>query len=81
MNQDYEVYVESLRLDHDGDWNWAHELIQDINSAEASWIHAYLHRKEGDEANARYWYRQAGRDFNPQELEVEWQELWDHFSN
>lgn len=44
-----------------GDWNRAHELVQNDPSAEASWVHAYLHRVEGDLGNARYWYHQAGK--------------------
>lgn len=44
-----------------GDWNRAHELVQNDPSAEASWVHAYLHRVEGDLGNAHYWYHQAGK--------------------
>lgn len=46
--------LQALWLDAKGDWAVAHEKIQDDPSAKASWIHAYLHRKEGDEGNARY---------------------------
>ncbi len=45
-----------------GDWQAAHEIVQDDASAEGAWIHAWLHRIEGDMSNARYWYRQAQRD-------------------
>ena len=44
-----------------GDWNPAHEIIQQEDGADAAWVHAWLHRIEGDLANARYWYGQAGR--------------------
>ena len=44
-----------------GDLNGAHELVQDDPSPEAAWVHAHLHRLEGDLSNARYWYRRAGR--------------------
>ena len=44
-----------------GDWNRAHELAQGEQSADAAWIHAWLHRVEGDLDNARYWYGQARR--------------------
>ena len=44
-----------------GDWNGAHELVQDDPSAEAAWVHAHLHRIEGDLGNAGYWYRRAGK--------------------
>ena len=42
-----------------GDWDKAHRLVMDEQSAEAAWVHAYLHRVEGDLGNAGYWYRQA----------------------
>ena len=50
----------ALWHDGRGDWGAAHGVAQDINTPEGAWIHAYLHRKEGDLSNARYWYRQAG---------------------
>jgi len=43
------------------DWHAAHEIAQDNPGAEAAWVHAYLHRQEGDLGNADYWYRRAGR--------------------
>jgi hypothetical protein len=50
-----------VALWHDarGDWARAHNIAQDIDDASGAWVHAYLHRREGDLANARYWYRQA----------------------
>ena len=45
-----------------GNWEEAHDLAQADPSPEAAWVHAHLHRIEGDEANARYWYARAGRD-------------------
>ena len=80
MDKDYHIYLQSLELDKAGDWNGAHELIQDVNSQEASWLHAYLHRKEGDESNARYWYGRAGKPFFNGSLEDEWQIIWKAFS-
>ena len=44
-----------------GDWDKAHRLVMDEASAEAAWVHAFLHRTEGDESNANYWYAKAGR--------------------
>jgi hypothetical protein len=44
-----------------GDWNQAHEVVQQEDGADAAWVHAWLHRIEGDLDNARYWYGQAGR--------------------
>src|ERR1700749_1631535 len=55
------VYLEALWYDRKEDWEKAHSLIQDINDNTAAWIHAYLHRKEGDPGNADYWYHRAGR--------------------
>lgn len=52
---------QALSLIAAGDWRAAHELVQDDASPEAAWVHAHLHRIEGDLANARYWYRRAGR--------------------
>jgi hypothetical protein len=53
--------ADALRLLDRGDWNGAHELVQDDGSKEAAWVHAHLHRVEGDLSNAAYWYRRAGR--------------------
>ena len=63
-----------------GDWTTAHEIVQELNDRGAARIHAYLHRKEGDESNARYWYRQAGTSFpTGQSLDQEWETLTDDF--
>lgn len=58
---DLSVYLKALWFDAKGDWNKSHSIIQDIDDVTASWIHAYLHRKEGDTGNADYWYRRAGK--------------------
>lgn len=50
-------------------------LIQDIEDETASWIHAYLHRREGDVGNADYWYRRAGKRRPSFSLEEEWEEI------
>lgn len=57
--QNASVYVQSLWHDAVGNWNEAHSLIQDLTDRNAAWIHAYLHRKEGDIGNADYWYSRA----------------------
>lgn len=59
---------------HDAQGNWAasHETAQDIVSREGAWVHAYLHRKEGDAPNAAYWYRRAGRPVVQGSFEGEW---------
>ena len=63
-----------LALWHDGrgDWEAAHQVAQDIDGPDGAWIHAYLHRKEGDVANAGYWYRRAGRSHCRESLDSEW---------
>ena len=58
---DTSPYLQSLWYDAKGNWDKAHKIIQDIEDKTAAWIHAYLHRKEGDIANADYWYNRAGR--------------------
>jgi hypothetical protein len=58
-----------------GDWNQAHEIAQSIESADAAWVHAYLHRKEGDTSNAGYWYRQARQPHCTLTLEKEWEQI------
>jgi hypothetical protein len=55
-----------------GDWDRAHKIVQDEDSADAAWVHAYLHRVEGDLSNARYWYRQATRAVATGPLDTEW---------
>jgi hypothetical protein len=66
-----------LALWHDakGDWDAAHRVAQDIEDADGAWVHAHLHRKEGDETNAGYWYRQAGRPHSRAPLNDEWDEI------
>lgn len=54
------------------DWDRSHDIAQEIHTNEGSWIHAYLHRWEGDEWNANYWYRRAGRSMPTVSLKEEW---------
>jgi hypothetical protein len=54
-----------------GEWETAHQIAQDDASAEGAWVHAWLHRMEGDLVNARYWYRQAQRDVAEGDLREE----------
>ncbi|MGG5887272.1 hypothetical protein ACLF3G_09030 [Falsiroseomonas sp. HC035] len=56
-----EPLLRAIRLALDGDWEGAHQIAQADPGADAAWIHAWLHRIEGDDANAEYWYRRAGR--------------------
>ena len=65
----------ALWHDAKGDWSRAHEVAQEIENATGSWVHAYLHRKEGDESNAAYWYRRAGKPVERGSLETEWTQI------
>lgn len=58
-----------------GDWDRAHRIVQDDSSATAAWVHAHLHRVEGDAWNAGYWYGRAGRPHSRLGLEEERREL------
>ena len=69
------VYLQALWHDAKGDWDNAHQLIQDLHDKNAAWIHAYLHRKEGDVWNADYWYRNAGKKRPAVSLHEEWEQL------
>jgi hypothetical protein len=62
----------ALWWDAKGDWAKAHECAQAQDDATGAWVHAYLHRKEGDLANAGYWYRRADRPPASEPLEDEW---------
>jgi hypothetical protein len=61
-----------LWWDAKGDWTRAHESAQRDEGKDGSWVHAYLHRKEGDQGNAAYWYRRAGKPVCREPLETEW---------
>jgi hypothetical protein len=61
-----------LWWDAKGDWRKAHESAQQDERSEGSWVHAYLHRKEGDQNNAAYWYSRAGRPVCREPLDAEW---------
>ena len=58
-----------------GDWDKAHECAQEQDDPAGAWVHAYLHRKEGDLSNADYWYRRAGRTRPAGTLDAEWRAI------
>jgi hypothetical protein len=68
------VAVQALWHDARGNWGAAHQCAQEDASRDGSWVHAYLHRKEGDVGNAGYWYSRAGRSMPARDvtLEDEW---------
>ena len=65
----------ALWHDAHGDWDASHNVAQDMDDPSGSWVHAYLHRKEGDLANAGYWYRRSGKPFVTGALEEEWRAI------
>ena len=67
--------LQALWYDTKGDWEKAHELAQKDGGAAGNWVHAYLHRKEGDQGNAAYWYRRAGKPVCRAPLEAEWRQI------
>lgn len=69
------VYLRALWFDGRGSWEEAHKLVQDLANSDAAWIHAYLHRKEGDIANADYWYQKAGKLRPAEPPDQEWETL------
>lgn len=78
---DWPEALKSLWFDAKGDWGSSHDIAQDMHSSIGSWIHAYLHRKEGDEFNAGYWYRQAGKPYPKTSLEQEHKEIVEFILN
>jgi hypothetical protein len=65
--------LEALWLDASGHWDRAHEIVQNTSGKYGDWIHAYLHRKEGDLSNAGYWYARCGRTRPDYSLDAEWE--------
>ena len=67
--------LQALWWDAKGNWSRAHELVDELETPNGMAVHAYLHRKEGEQWNADYWYRLAGRGFHRPELADEWSAL------
>jgi len=65
----------ALWHDATGDWEGAHRVAQDVDTADGAWVHAYLHRKEGDLGNAGYWYRRARKPAATGPLDAEWRAI------
>ena len=74
-HRDLSLALTALWWDAKGDWDKAHEHAQQDNGTSGAWVHAYLHRKEGDVSNADYWYSRAGKRRPQAASEVEWQEI------
>ena len=73
------VQLKSLWFDAKGDWHKAHAQVDQLNDRQSAWVHAYLHRKEGDVGNANYWYRKAGQTPASVSLQAEWEQLAAYF--
>jgi hypothetical protein len=71
--------LKSLWYDAKGDWEQAHAQVDQLNDRDSAWVHAYLHRKEGDIWNADYWYARAKKTRPVYSLEEEWSNLVEHF--
>ncbi len=69
------VYLLAMWHDGQGNWNKAHSLVDSLEDATACWVHAYLHRKEGDNRNADYWYRKANKKRPDVSLQQEWETI------
>ena len=64
--------LQALWYDAKGSWDRAHTIAQDVDDASGAWVHAYLHRKEGDLSNAAYWYGRARQPVATDSLRNEW---------
>lgn len=69
------VYLQALWYDANDNWKKGHDLIDKMLDKSAAWVHAYLHRKEGDIINADYWYSKAGKKRPAVSLSEEWEQL------
>ena len=67
--------LQALWYDKKGNWDKAHQIVQNANDVDSAWVHAYLHRQEGDINNARYWYRRSGQPEFIGSLDQEWEQI------
>lgn len=79
--QDISLNLQALWYDARGEWERAHEIVQETGGLEGDWIHAYLHRKEGDLGNASYWYSRIGKTHPSKDLDEEWKDLANYLLN
>ncbi len=71
----FSAQLKSLWYDGKGDWHQAHAEVDHLNDRDSAWVHAYLHRKEGDIWNADYWYNKARQTRPALSLQEEWEQL------
>lgn len=67
--------LQGLWYDKKFGWDEAHDLLGDASDTDSAWVHAYLHRREGDLNNARYWYNRSGKPESKVSLDEEWNEI------
>lgn len=67
--------LQALWYDKKGDADKAHQIVQNASDTDSAWVHAYIHRKEGDFSNARYWYRRTKRSEFKEDLHQEWEQI------
>ena len=73
--QDASLALKALWHESNGDWDKAHDLCNEAGNVEGDWVHAYLHRVEGDLSNADYWYRRAGHQRPAVPTDQEWSDM------
>jgi hypothetical protein len=71
--------IKAVKLAQAGEWDSSHRIVQEYNDATACWIHAVLHKIEGDEANSRYWYARCNARFEDHEKASQELEVIEHF--
>ena len=69
------LYIQALWYDAKNNWAKAHSLIDSLDDRNSSWVHAYLHRKEGEISNADYWYGRAHKQRPAENLQEEWKSI------
>ena len=67
--------LQALWYEKKGNWQQAHEIVQNASDIDSAWVHGYLHRKEGDLSNAGYWYRRSGKPESTLSLVKEWEQI------
>lgn len=76
-----EEHIQALDLSAEGDWDSAHQLIQEYSDELACLVHGYLHREEGDLSNASYWYSRVGQDLPENSIQEEFDRLYQLANN
>ncbi|WP_414565362.1 MULTISPECIES: hypothetical protein [unclassified Anabaena] len=67
--------LQAMWYEKQGNWDKAHEIVQNASDADSAWVHAYLHRQEGDLSNARYWYKKSNQPEFFGDINQEWEEI------